>query len=859
MNRLIGAILALVTIPALAAGPVIWGGNSTAKNLQQNVQTQRVLYTETGGGLDTITIQAPASITAPWTLTLPPDVGAADDVITTDGAGVLTWVEPASIIDGTADTFAGFDSLGNFVSIPSWSWVDATDGASVVTTYDPDLSSGTTHVFRTDYNPTANTENGWTQFRINSVVGSDNAGFDLGNPATGAGGVDVLDLDLTADDTGGFGSSNVLTLGAAIGNGTDPVAGYRLSGINFGPNFAANTDLEYLRGVSVNFNAPAGAVIDNYVAFQSGNNFAEPLSGNYNTLLAQENLDDVGQNINVLSTNVNAADIAGGYSVLVGTGNVGDVSQAVNGVFIGVNADSAVGANGFSDTSSYDLLTGTYQGFNAAVTLTDTPGANLFNSSTSIPSSSQIVKVFNDGTSVTSGTDYNSASLTPTLGTLSGYYQGININPTITSVVNATGLAVSMSGVTASGSTKAIQANSGDIDFSGGKFSQASSVYTPVDGGGNPGSVNLMISSVDVPASSTTANADTIGLNTAQLLTLGANSTTTSGPFGLGLATLAFPTVLTMHTGASLDHMNAAVFAVSLDPTNTGGTVDEVNLARTTAIPQGGTQTLTKLRGYYADLPFGDPGTTSWGIYVKDFPENFLEGSLRLGGTPGSSDTTAEKLQVGGNVLLQNASGSQPQLALSEDPDNGTNKVIVQAPATLSADYTLTLPVDDGAAGQFLKTDGAGVTSWASTPTFTAVKIQNTLNTASILPDVTESNVISTPLTLTAGTWEISGAVAFRPNGAQDITSMEAGVSLTSATLPAIATRFSPTAAGEIRIVRGLPSPPINVDDDMDLIIPSYSVVLASTTDFYLVDYSDRDGTGNQWFHYGFLEARRIE
>lgn len=46
-----------------------------------------------------------------------------------------------------------------------------------------------------------------------------------------------------------------------------------------------------------------------------------------------------------------------------------------------------------------------------------------------------------------------------------------------------------------------------------------------------------------------------------------------------------------------------------------------------------------------------------------------------------------------------------------EDPAGGTNKITIQAP-TLSGDYTLTLPTTDGAAGQFLKTDGSGVLTW---------------------------------------------------------------------------------------------------------------------------------------------------
>ncbi len=57
-------------------------------------------------------------------------------------------------------------------------------------------------------------------------------------------------------------------------------------------------------------------------------------------------------------------------------------------------------------------------------------------------------------------------------------------------------------------------------------------------------------------------------------------------------------------------------------------------------------------------------------------------------------------------------SSSPASLSLAEDTDNGTNKVIIQAPATLSADYTLTLPTDDWTANQVLTTDWSWVLSW---------------------------------------------------------------------------------------------------------------------------------------------------
>jgi hypothetical protein len=46
--------------------------------------------------------------------------------------------------------------------------------------------------------------------------------------------------------------------------------------------------------------------------------------------------------------------------------------------------------------------------------------------------------------------------------------------------------------------------------------------------------------------------------------------------------------------------------------------------------------------------------------------------------------------------------------------DNDTNYAKIVAPSGLSANYTLTLPTDDGAASQALTTDGNGVLSWAS-------------------------------------------------------------------------------------------------------------------------------------------------
>lgn len=54
----------------------------------------------------------------------------------------------------------------------------------------------------------------------------------------------------------------------------------------------------------------------------------------------------------------------------------------------------------------------------------------------------------------------------------------------------------------------------------------------------------------------------------------------------------------------------------------------------------------------------------------------------------------------------------QGKLQLFEAADNGTNKVTIQTPAALSADWSLTLPTSAGTVDQVLRTDGSGVSTW---------------------------------------------------------------------------------------------------------------------------------------------------
>lgn len=89
-------------------------------------------------------------------------------------------------------------------------------------------------------------------------------------------------------------------------------------------------------------------------------------------------------------------------------------------------------------------------------------------------------------------------------------------------------------------------------------------------------------------------------------------------------------------------------------------------------------------------------------------------GNLAVRNTSDSADAelTASKVNVSGDVL-----------AINSDAANSAadwNYTIQRPAAGMIAAVVLTLPVDDGTAGQVLQTDGNGVMSWASAGTTAA-------------------------------------------------------------------------------------------------------------------------------------------
>lgn len=125
-------------------------------------------------------------------------------------------------------------------------------------------------------------------------------------------------------------------------------------------------------------------------------------------------------------------------------------------------------------------------------------------------------------------------------------------------------------------------------------------------------------------------------------------------------------------------------------------------------------------------------------------------------------------LQGVGVYVLKGSNVQQAQLNLREDEDNGTNNVVLQPPASLAANYTLTFPDDDGTGTQYLTGNGSGVLSWSSasaispwTGNDTVIEWAGLYNTTSIVNSASGTLIVLDGLIINAtnGNFEFSGNI----------------------------------------------------------------------------------------------------
>ena len=120
--------------------------------------------------------------------------------------------------------------------------------------------------------------------------------------------------------------------------------------------------------------------------------------------------------------------------------------------------------------------------------------------------------------------------------------------------------------------------------------------------------------------------------------------------------------------------------------------------------------------------------------------------------------------------------------------------IALKAPDTLAANFTLTLPVDDGTADQVLKTDGSGILSWV---TATGGTVTGVTGTAPVVSSGGAAPVIS----ITAATTSAAGSMSAADKAKLDLfgaASTYAALAGATFTGPVTATAFSGALTGAV-------------------------------------------------------------
>lgn len=582
-----------------------------------------------------------------------------------DGA---SWVpQGGGLPAGTANTFAGYDSGGTLFSVPGFNIDTNSGGMNENITLQPNNAGGfglnglTLGLDPLQNSPTDSyqVQNISVNFDVNS------SGFSQGTSGTAA---TLLNMTATHQGTGNIGAIALINTYQNIGNGTDPIS---VNGFFIHSGFAdinsGVTMVSSLQGYNFQPNVHAGAILQQQVLPFADFATITDEAQSYQSFSASPNIGSIANNANYTGLNINPSitDFTGNAG-FGGVGIFGILGDFDTGGFQGLTVSPSIGTinNGFFGVNMAPSITNNtgsaiginvsmnsvtnYAGLVSSLVIQDItytflqPGDN----------NSYTIEYADDATAGSESftilgnavTCHMESGVSTATQIAAAAALNLSFSSSVSTVITGVGSNTQVSAPAANfvggvnpGTKKAAQFD-GDVSINGAlSFTGALSVgqlnsfanYTVVSGAG-VASVDTLITAPNVPASATITGTDLLAINTAMLLTIGASATVTSS--FLGFAALGLPAVLSMGAGSTIDLVEGAVFAISLDGAAGGGTVDEVDLCRSLAIPNGIT-TVNRLVGYKFDLPFGDPGTTTWGIYLEPVCHNFIAGDLKVGGT----------------------------------------------------------------------------------------------------------------------------------------------------------------------------------------------------------------------------------
>jgi hypothetical protein len=361
----------------------------------------------------------------------------------------------------------------------------------------------------------------------------------------------------------------------------------------------------------------------------SGNQLGDATNGGlsgYGQALSSRNLSDFGylRNIHTSIQAGNGTDSVAGNRTyhldqntsVLNNATVANV-QGINQFFTSDVSSSVGNFDGINlNTNFSGPMTGRYLGFNQSGNIASIAAGQDYQGYVNFTTISDMQNKFH-GIALGPNVTFSGAV---------GDLQMIDVFPTATNVNEASGLRVNMSNVSGN-NIRAINAT-GRCEFTGN--------HVAVDGGGNP--FNIHNFNGNVSATVSTANADSISVGMTQLINVGDGAALTSGAFQLGVSAMTMAILPTIGVGASIDYIAGASAALNLQGAPGAGTIGEFRSFRSVLVPDGNT-TVTRAKGFFHHMPFGDPATTSWGLYSADSEHNFIEKGLRIGGVVDSTDT----------------------------------------------------------------------------------------------------------------------------------------------------------------------------------------------------------------------------
>jgi len=234
-------------------------------------------------------------------------------------------------------------------------------------------------------------------------------------------------------------------------------------------------------------------------------------------------------------------------------------------------------------------------------------------------------------------------------------------------------------------------------------------------------------------------------------------------------------------TGATGGTVTAVTIGSGLvDGSGSAGTV--INTTGTIALPNlitagSGTKVTYDAKGRI---------TASASLAESDIPTlstaGKVSGDAITSGTIGGSTSINTTGTIAAGALTSGAT-SVSSLILR---DGDTNKVTIQTPADVTADYVLTLPPNDGGSGEVLTTNGSGVLTWTAVSASGAVTSMAAFGST---PNANGGSIATGVLTLqpadatnpggvTTGAQTLAGAKTF--SGAMSATAAGTGLAVTN-------------------------------------------------------------------------------